>query len=58
MELAAANTAPTLGPKTQSLLHGEVVIRPDLNSSLSRAFHVYVLLMLSARCLVSFNHCK
>lgn len=33
MELVATNIAPTLGPKTQSLLHGEVVIRPDLDSS-------------------------
>lgn len=52
MELVAANIAPT-APLKQSLLHGEAVLGPDLNSSLSRAFHVYKSLMLSAKRLVS-----
>lgn len=48
MELVAANIAPTV-PLKQSLLHGEVVLGPDLNSSLSRAFHVYMSLMFAKR---------
>lgn len=45
-ELVATNTATTSAPRTKSLLRGKMVIRPDLNSSLPGAFHVFVLLML------------